>query len=395
MGSKKAVIASTLFDGAEEHRDWAVLIEGSQIIWLGPRGQLPEHLPVHCLPSSAWLAPGFIDVQVNGGGDILFNDAPNPEKLRHMAAAHRRYGTTGLLATLITDTNAKMRAALHAVQHTSSEDGILGIHFEGPFLSPDKAGVHAPNLIREANREDLELLSTETNRAVVVTLAPERIPAQFIAHLVRQGVRVALGHSMATYAQTIAAFANGVTGITHLYNAMRPLESREPGPIAAALENANSYFGIIVDGIHVAPPMLRLALRGLGHPMLVSDAMPPAAGAQSSFELFGKNVTMQGQCCRTSDGRLAGTALTMAAAVRNCTCLLDLPLSSALRLASLEPARFLGLDERFGRLAPGCRADMVALQPETIEILGTWLAGKWQPSQEVSDKQGSNSSHDH
>jgi N-acetylglucosamine-6-phosphate deacetylase len=349
---------------------------------------LPEHLPVHCLPSSAWLAPGFIDVQVNGGGDILFNDAPNPRALRQIAAAHRRYGTTGLLATLITDTNAKMRAALHAVQHTSSEDGILGIHFEGPFLSPDKAGVHAPNLIREANREDLELLSTKTNRAVVVTLAPERVPAQFIAQLVQKSVRVALGHSMATYVETNAAFGNGMTGITHLFNAMRPLESREPGPIAAALENANSYFGIIVDGIHVAPPMLRLALGGRGHPMLVTDAMPPAAGLKSCFDLFGASVTIQGECCRTGDGRLAGTALTMAAAVRNCIHLLHVPLSSALRFASLEPARFLGLHERFGRLAPGCRADMVALQPDSIEILGTWLAGKWQASQQVPAKQG-------
>ena len=247
-------------------------------------------------------------------------------------------------------------------------------------MSTEKAGVHDPSLIRAASAMDLEFLCSLTGRSVLVTLAPERVPERFVASLAARGVRVALGHSMATYAETKRAFAAGVTGVTHLFNAMRGLESREPGPIAATLENAHSWFGMIVDGAHVAPAMLRLALRGSAHPMLVTDAMPPAAGAQLSFELFGQPITVQGQCCVTANGKLAGTALDMASAVRNCTRLLGVPLSSALRFASLEPAQFLGIDDQVGRIALGCRADMVALNPQTLAILGTWLAGKWQSS---------------
>lgn len=375
-----AVIASTLFDGTEARQDWAVIVEGSRIGWTGPSAQLPKGLPCQSLPSAAWLAPGFIDVQVNGGGDALFNDCPTPNTLKHIAAAHRRFGTTGLLPTLITDTPAKMQAALHAVQDTTAEDGILGVHFEGPFLSPEKRGVHDPSLIRAPSEVDLEFFCGLLNRAVIVTLAPERVAESFLARLAEQGVRLALGHSMATYTETKRSFTNGVTGVTHLFNAMRGLESREPGPIAATLESPNIWFGMIVDGVHVAPAMLRLALRGSAHPMLVTDAMPPAAGTQSSFELFGQRIAVQGQCCVTAAGRLAGTALNMASAVHNCTRLLGVSLSSALRFASLEPARFLGIDDRVGRLAPGYRADMVALNPDTLAILGTWLAGKWRPS---------------
>jgi N-acetylglucosamine-6-phosphate deacetylase len=185
---------------------------------------------------------------------------------------------------------------------------------------------------------------------------------------------------MVTYQEAKRAFANGVTGVTHLFNAMRGLGGREPGPIAAALENSNCWLGMIVDGVHVAPAMLRLALRGCAHPMLVTDAMPPAGGTQSSFKLFGQPIIVDGETCRTASGRLAGTALNMAGSVRNSVRLLGVPLSSALRFASLEPARFLGVDDQFGRIAAGCRADMVALDPDTLEIFGTWLGGSWQPS---------------
>jgi N-acetylglucosamine-6-phosphate deacetylase len=378
--TRTAIIAPTLFDGTEIRRHRAVIVEGSRICWTGPAAQLAKDVPCHSLPPTAWLAPGFIDIQVNGGGDELFNASPTAKTLRHIASAHRRFGTTGLLPTLITDTSAKMQAAAEAVQHTSVKEGILGVHFEGPFLSPEKAGVHDQSLIRRPSEVDLRLLCSLSGKSVVVTLAPERVEDSFLVKLAEKGVRLALGHSMATYHETKRSFANGVTGITHLFNAMRGLESREPGPIAATLENPNIWFGMIVDDVHVAPAMLRLALRGNAHPMLVTDAMPPAAGRRASFQLFGQEITVQGPCCVTASGKLAGTALNMASAVRNCTRLLGIPLSAALRFASLEPARFLGIDDRLGRLAPGYRADMVALNPDTLAILGTWLGGKWQAS---------------
>ena len=377
-----ATAADSIFDGSVVHRHSAILIEGERIAWIGPRQELPPDIYLHELPKGCWLAPGFIDVQVNGGGDVLFNDAPNPAGIARIVAAHRRYGTTGLLPTLISDTPGKMHAALDAVQNFGSGAGVLGIHFEGPFLSPGKPGIHNPAMLRPPAADDLALLISAPSILKLVTLAPEEVPKGFIADLAKAGVRVALGHSMATYAQTTAALAEGLSGFTHLFNAMRPLAAREPGPAAAALECSRAWFGMIVDGVHVDPVMLRLALRGSAHAMLVSDAMPPAGGSRPAFLLHGRNMVARGEACVDETGTLAGTALTMAGAINNCVRLLGMPLTSALRYASFESAAFLGLANRLGRLAPGYQADMVAFEPGRIRIVGTWLAGTWQGSLE-------------
>jgi N-acetylglucosamine-6-phosphate deacetylase len=181
---------------------------------------------------------------------------------------------------------------------------------------------------------------------------------------------------MATYAQTRAAMQEGLTGFTHLFNAMRPLGSREPGPIAAALESPEAWFGMIADGVHVDPATLRLALRGAARPMLVTDAMPPVGGARSTFRLYGEDIAAKDGKCVRADGTLAGAMLDMATAVRNCVRLLDVPLESALRFASGHPASFLGLGHRLGRLASGYRADMVAIEPKEVKVLRTWTAGR-------------------
>jgi len=371
-----AVAADSIFDGDIVLRGSAVIVDGAHVAAVTSRGQLPASMPVHSLPPNAWLAPGFIDVQVNGGGDVLFNDVPTPEGISAIAAAHRRFGTTGLLPTLISDTPDKMRAALAAAQSAVGDNpSVLGIHFEGPFLSPEKCGVHDPSRMRAPNERDHELL-TSLRGVTLVTLAPECVPEGFIQFLTKNGVRVALGHSMATYAQTKAAIAEGLTGVTHIFNAMRPLSSREPGPIAAALETPGVWFGMIVDGEHVAAPMLQLALRGAAHPMLVTDAMPLVGGSKSSFTLNGQEITVHDGRCTRGDGTLAGAALDMASAVRNSVRLLGVPLTTALRFASTAPAEFLGLGHKLGRIAPGFRADMVAFEPAHIQVLETWVAGK-------------------
>jgi N-acetylglucosamine-6-phosphate deacetylase len=371
-----AIAAEHVFDGWTRHEDAAVLIKGSHIVSVVRQGELPMEVSIRTLPSGAWLAPGFIDVQVNGGGDILFNNSPTPETIATIAAAHRKFGTTGLLPTFITDTPEKMRAAFAAVQNlVGKEPSVLGIHLEGPFLSPEKAGVHDPRLMRPPDAADLEMLCGARRGALVVTLAPERVPKGFIAQLVHSGIHVSLGHSMASYEQTCSAMTEGLSGFTHLFNAMKPLASREPGPVAAALESPAAWYGLIVDGFHVSPAMLRLALRGSGHPMLITDAMPPVGGRQSRFDLYGAEIeVLCGRCLRL-DGTLAGAALDMASTVRNSVNLLQVPLEEALRFASRNPAEFIGVGHMLGKLAPGYRADMVAIDPETITVLETWIAG--------------------
>jgi len=371
-----AVVAEQVFDGATVVHNAAVIIEGSRILAVVPRDDVPAAVPRRILPDGACLAPGFIDVQVNGGGDVLFNDNPTPDGIRAIAAAHRRFGTTALLPTLITDTPEKVSSAIAAVEALADKDSaILGIHLEGPFLSPERPGVHATRHIRAPSNDDLALLTVPRRSITVVTLAPEQAPPGFIRALADAGVRVCLGHSVATYAETRAAMAEGLSGFTHLFNAMPGLGSRDPGPIAAALESETAWFGMIVDGVHVHPATLRLALRGLARPLLVTDAMPPVGGKHMGFTLYGEEITVQDGRCTRQDGTLAGSVLDMASALRNCVRLLGVPFETALRFASTNPAEFLGLGHRIGRLAPGYRADMVALDPIDVEVLDTWVAG--------------------
>jgi N-acetylglucosamine-6-phosphate deacetylase len=277
---------------------------------------------------------------------------------------------------LITDVPETMARAVRAADDAAaSMPGVLGVHLEGPFLSPERPGVHDPQRLRRPNDDDLALVTAARRGVTLVTLAPEQVPSGFIAALVAAGVRVALGHSVATYAQTRAAMAEGLTGFTHLFNAMRPLASREPGPIAAALEAPGAWFGMIIDGAHVDPVMLRLALRGLAQPILVTDAMPPVGGNGSGFRLYGDDISVRDGRCLRRDGTLAGSMLDMASAVRNCVDQLGVPLTDALRFAAANPANFLGLGDRLGKLLPGYRADMVAFDPVKIDVISTWVAG--------------------
>jgi N-acetylglucosamine-6-phosphate deacetylase len=371
--AEHAIAADLLFDGARLHENAAAVVAGENIARIISRSAIGD-LPATVLPRGVWLAPGFVDLQVNGGGDLLFNDAPTPQTLSVMAAAHRKFGTTSFLPTLITDDPEKTAQAIAAVRAAMrSEPSVLGLHLEGPFISPHKAGVHDRRLIRTPISADIDLLTAPRTGALLVTLAPECVGEGFIERLVAADIRVSLGHTMATYAQARAAIAQGARGFTHLFNAMRPLESREPGPIAAALENPACWYGLIADGVHVAAAMLRLALRGSGNPILVSDAMPPVGGHDSTFRLYGNEITVADGRCVRADGTLAGALLDMASAVRNCVRLTGVPLEQAVGFATKNPASFLGT--KVGRLARGYRADLIALDPERIAVLQTWVAG--------------------
>jgi N-acetylglucosamine-6-phosphate deacetylase len=324
------------------------------------------------------LLPGFIDVQVNGGGGVLFNDDPNPESIRAIGAAHRRFGTTGFLPTLISDDLDTIGRAIAAVQAAldAGMPGVLGIHIEGPFLNWARRGVHDSKHLRLLDTSLVSLLSRLRGGRTVVTLAPEMTTPDMVAHLAAGGILVSAGHSEASYAETTAAIAHGLRGFTHLFNAMARLEPREPGIVGAALYDENTWCGIIVDGHHVDPVMLKLALRCKRHDrfMLVTDAMPIVGSAEPTFVLQGRTIQVIDGICRDENGTLAGTALDMAAAVRNAVSLLGLDIVEAARMASEYPAEFLGLGDELGRIAPGYRANLV-LMDDDLQVRKTWIDG--------------------
>jgi len=324
------------------------------------------------------LLPGFIDVQVNGGGGVLFNDDPSLETIQAIGAAHRRFGTTGFMPTLISDDLDTIGQAIAAVQSAldSGFPGVLGIHIEGPFLNWARRGVHDPKHLRLLETGLVSLLCRLRSGRTLLTLAPEMTTTDMIAALAQAGVLISAGHSNATYAETTAAIAHGVRGFTHLFNAMARLEPRQPGIVGAALYDTGTWCGIIVDGHHVDPVMLKLALRCKRHDrfMLITDAMPPVGSSLSSFVLQGKTISVADGVCSDASGTLAGTALDMATAVRNAVSLLDLNITEAARMASEYPAEFLGLGHELGRIAPGYRANLTLLNDD-LKVQRTWIEG--------------------
>jgi len=325
------------------------------------------------------LLPGFIDCQVNGGGGVLFNDAPTVDTIRRIGEAHARFGTTGFLPTLISDDADVMAKAIDAVNAAVEQGvpGVLGIHLEGPFIAPERKGVHDPAKFRIAGADDIAMVARRHGGVTLLTLAPERTSADVLAQLVSNGVIVAAGHTAADYDTTRHALAHGVRGFTHLFNAMTPFTSREPGVVGAALEDAGSWCGLIVDGHHVHPASLRVAIAAKAREkmMLVTDAMPPVGSDNPSFVLKGETITVQDGAVRTADGTIAGSALDMATAVRNTVHMVGVPYDEAARMASTYPAAFLGLGATHGHIAAGYRADFVVVD-DTQHVIETWIGGK-------------------
>jgi N-acetylglucosamine-6-phosphate deacetylase len=325
------------------------------------------------------LVPGFVDTQVNGGGGVLFNDDPSVDSIIEIGRAHRRYGTTGFLPTLISDDLHVVSNAVHAVQ-TAIEigvPGVLGIHIEGPFLNVERKGVHDATKLRWLDEDGIGLLTSLKGGRTLVTLAPEMTKPQSIRKLVDAGIIVSAGHTNGTYDEIKAGLAQGMTGFTHLFNAMSQLTGREPGAVGAALDDPDSWCGIIVDGHHVAPVVLRIALRCKRRDrfMLVSDAMPSVGAPNKSFNLQGRPISVADSMCVDEDGRLAGSDIDMATAVRNAPEMLDVDLAEAVRMASTYPAEFLGLHHELGRIEAGYRADLV-LVDTGVNVIETWIAGR-------------------
>jgi len=366
-----------IFTGDAIYDGLSVEVEDGKIVALITEGGMACGVEVVDLGGNL-LAPGFIDVQVNGGGGVLFNDSLDSEGLRTILNAHRQFGTTGLMPTLISDGWETMLKAAEAVRQGVRQGmpGLLGVHFEGPYINPVRKGIHQEAFIREVDEGALKLLSADDLGVVMTTVAPERVPGEYIRSLAEAGVRVCIGHTAATYDQAREGVCAGATGFTHLFNAMSPLTSREPGVVGAALEDSESWVGIIADGHHIHFASLRVAVaaKKRGKMMLVTDAMPSVGAKDKNFVLQGQPILADDGRCQSAEGTLAGSDLNMADAVRNAVEQLHLPLEEALRMASLYPATFLGLEDRLGRISIGGQADFVLLD-DGFRVLDTWIAG--------------------
>jgi N-acetylglucosamine-6-phosphate deacetylase len=358
-------------------RGHGVLVQAGRIRAVLPVSDPPAATPV-ALPPDSLLAPGYIDVQMNGGGGVQFNDAPSAASALAIAAAHRRLGTLAILPTLITSPPEALHAACASIhQAVAADAGVLGIHIEGPFLSPNRPGVHRPDLIRPPGDSDIDLLTAlarQLGGPVILTLAPETVPPAAMASLAAAGIILCAGHSEAPFEQ----ITSPLRGITHIFNAMPPLSARAPG-VAAAGMLGDFYTGLILDFIHVHPAIVRLLLmvRGAGRVMLVSDAMSVTGTDADALTLLGQRILRRHGRLETEAGVLAGADLCLAQAVRNAVDMLGLDDATAIGMASAVPAAFLGLSHERGSIAPGLRADLLLLGPK-LDVLGSWLGGVWQ-----------------
>lgn len=377
MTAPVAHIGATVFDGDRLLPGHALIVAEGRVVDILPEDALPDGLSRHPL-NGGTLSPGFVDLQVNGGGSVMFNDAPTVETLRRIAKAHARLGATSILPTLITDRAERAAEAIEAVALAVAEGvpGIAGLHLEGPHLSLARKGAHDPALIRPMEEADLDRLLAAARRlpVLMVTVAPESVTHRQIAAMAQAGIRVSLGHTDCSYQDAVAAARAGACCVTHLLNAMSQMGNREPGLVGAALTTPELSAGLIADLIHVHPEVIRAALAAkhkFGRVFLVSDAMATAGSDIDHFTLNGRRIERGEGRLTLADGTLAGADLELATAVRNITAL-GVPLDEALAMATTIPGDLIG---REARLAPGARADVVYLD-ESGALAAVWQGGK-------------------
>jgi N-acetylglucosamine-6-phosphate deacetylase len=373
-----ALRGARVFDGESIHSGLAVVVEDTRILDVVAVEKIPKSAEMRSLDGGL-LVPGFIDVQVNGGGGALLNGNPTLETVRRIAESHRKFGTTGMLPTVITDAPEVLSKAIAAVKSARAENvpGVLGIHIEGPFLDNERKGAHDVKFIREMKEADVTQIANADCGSIMLTLAPNKVAPNLITSLASKGVLVSLGHSEASFVEVTKALAAGARAFTHLYNAMSQMNGREPGMVGAALADPDSFCGVIADGYHVHDTALKVAFaaKPRNRIMLITDAMPTAAGGPDSFELQGRAVNRECGKLVLDDGTLAGSNLTMDEAVRYCVKRLGVTLKDALRMASLNPALFLKRDYDLGCIKPGYLASLVHLNDD-LRVLKTWIEGK-------------------
>ncbi len=381
MNKRKALVGCQIFDGEQRHDDCALLIEAGRIAAITPIDELARDVETIEM-GHGLLAPGFIDLQVNGGGGVLFSDQPDIEAIKTIIAAHSRFGSTAMMITLISQTPEIMSAAIKAgiAAQKANIPGFLGLHLEGPHLAREKCGAHNPDLLCAMSDSDIETYkkAAASLQQLIITVAPEVVTPKQISALKQAGIMVSLGHSNATYAQGKSAIMAGAGAITHLFNAMSPLHHRDPGLVGVALENKAAFAGLIADGHHVSTETVRIALRarnGPGKIFLITDAMSTIGTDLETIMLYGHKIYRKHGRLTLADGTLAGADLDMLTAVRFMVKQVGVKLEEALRMASLYPAQCINAAPEIGRLLPGSKANIVQLDDE-LKLKNVWIEGK-------------------
>ena len=383
MTKKKSFVGATIFDGFKRHLNAALIIKNSKVVEIIPEEKVDPKTEQIVL-AGGLLTPGFVDLQVNGGGGVLFNDNPSLENLKTICEAHAKLGSTSIMPTLISDSPEVKKRAISTITDALDKqvNGLVGLHLEGPHLALARKGAHEERFIRPMNEFDcleLESLANKISK-LMLTIAPEAVSPQQITRLSKAGAIISLGHTDCTFNQAAEAVDAGATCATHLFNAMSPFGSREPGLVGAVLDSGRLFSGIIADGFHVNKASINLALRakkGPGALFLVSDSMSTVGSDQKHFFLNDRLITRSQGKLILEDGTLAGADIHLSDAVKYMVNEVGISQDDAIRMASLIPAKVLGVESEIGCLAPDARADFLWMKND-LEIEKVWVGGNEQ-----------------
>ncbi|MFA0568653.1 N-acetylglucosamine-6-phosphate deacetylase [Vibrio kagoshimensis] len=368
-----------IYTGSDILTDHAVIIENELIKSVCPVADLPKNIEIHDL-NGANVSPGFIDLQLNGCGGVMLNDEITAETMQIMHKANLQSGCTSFLPTLITSSDEDMRAVIAAAReyHNQYQNQSLGLHLEGPYLNVAKKGIHSVDHIRKSDSEMISLICENSDLVTKVTLAPEQNDPEHIERLRKAGVVVSIGHTNATYAEARQGFEAGITFATHLFNAMTPMVGREPGVVGAIYDTPEVYAGIIADGFHVDYANIRIAHKIKGEKLvLVTDATAPAGADMEYFIFVGKKVYYRDGKCVDENGTLGGSALTMIEAVQNTVEHAGIALDEALRMATLYPAKAIGVESKLGRIKKGLVANLAVFDRD-FNVQATVVNGQYE-----------------
>ena len=374
---KQALIGAQLFSGKEFFDNRALLIDGENIIDIINEHDIPKNFEIQKL-NGGILSPGFIDLQVNGGGGKLFNNSPDKQSLNTIIEAHQHFGTTSIMPTVISDSlNVLKRCTTTISEVIENNKSLLGVHIEGPFFNVKYRGVHQKQYINTINSDYLNLFENLKDFPVMLTLAPECISTKQLKHLKSLGFKILAGHTDASYDQLEEAIKYGLDGFTHLFNAMGQISAREPGVVGSALAFDNAAASIIVDLHHVHPSLIQMAYKQKpqGKLFFVSDSMATIHHGEPSFELYDEVVSESNGRIINSEGKLAGSSITQIDAIKNAYQSCNIPLNDAIAMVTRYPAEYLGVANYLGSLKSGYRADLTHFSLD-FQVQNVWVAGK-------------------